>query len=170
MSPLRPFRTSYPGYFQTAYVTNDLQRAMAQLGKGYRIRDWHGNAEFTLRTQSGASASIKVALAYVGDTQIEIIEPAGGDDGLYRDYLAGSGFQLVFHHLCKAFDTQEQYAENIDWLRREGVPLPVLLSAQESKGFGSVCYADFRETLGHYLEYVWFGEVGRAFMSAVPRN
>lgn len=166
MSELQPFNTMFPGYYQTAYVTKDVDLAMTQIGSSYRIKNWYRNPEFVMATRDGKTCSFRVALAFIGDSQIEIIEPTGGDDGIYRDYLRERGSQLAFHHVCKAFDTEEQYMENLSWLKREGVNLPVLVANE----IAHACYADFREKLGHYLEFVWYTNEGKAFMKAIPRN
>jgi hypothetical protein len=170
MADVRPFKTAFPGYFQTAYVTNDIGLAMQRAGESYGIADWYRSDDLVLCTSGGGTANIKVALAYVGESQIELIEPAGGDDGLYRDYLDADGFQLRFHHICKAFETEEQYVENLSWLRKDGVTLPMAMSVEQSRGIAMACYADFRERLGHHLEFVWFTDEGRAWMGTMPRH
>lgn len=167
----RPFKTMYPGYFQTAYVTTDLDRAVEQLSQVHGIRHWYTNRRFEYAVTASKTATIGLALAYVGDTQIEIIEPIAGECAFYRTALTGRpDFQLRFHHLCQAFDTAEQYQARFAELEREGVNLPVQITLDMNNGLSLACYADFRHRGGHFMEYVWFSELGRSWMDAVPRN
>lgn len=171
MSQLRPFKTMYPGYFQTAYVTNNLDQAMKQLGDAYGIRDWWSTRSYEGVSSNGKTITIGIALAYVGDSQIEIIEPVAGAVGYYRTALTGSEeFQVKFHHLCIAFDTAEQYEAKVAELKLEGIDIPFEINREMNSGFGFACYGDFRHKCGHFLEYVWLKEEGYAWMSSVPRN
>lgn len=171
MSDQTAYCSMYPGFYQTAYVTNDLALAMERVGAAYGILTWFSMSGFTFPMATGLDVSIDVALANLGDTQFELIRPAGGDDGLYRDSLSGgSAFELVFHHMCKAFETEEQFLENRDLLKRQGIAMPMDNSELPSNGIARACYGDFRGTLGHYLEYVWFTDAGRDWLREIPRN
>ncbi|MDB5970041.1 MAG: hypothetical protein JWQ90_2491 [Hydrocarboniphaga sp.] len=171
MAETRAFNTMYPGYFQTAYVTTDIDRAQEQLGRAHGIRDWYTNRRFEYAVAPGKTATIALALAYVGDSQIEIIEPMAGECAFYRTALTDTrDFQLRFHHLCQAFDTVEQYEAKFAELKGEGVDLPVQITRDMNNGLSLACYADFRHRCGHFIEYVWFSELGRSWMSSVPRN
>jgi hypothetical protein len=160
----------YPGYYQTAYVTNDLDRAIDQLKRTYRIEHWAINRDFTYPPLPGKSLKMACALAFLGDSQFEIIQPLSGDDAFYRTPLVGSGYQLEFHHLCICFDTAEQYHENHEHLKRLGVTLAMDMTLDMGAGLALASYADFRQTCGHYLEYVWFTQAGLDWMGSVPRN
>lgn len=171
MSNLRPFNTLFPGYYQTAYVTNDLQHATGQVGNAYGIADWLTIDGFSFPVKPSGEVVIDLALAYIGDSQIELIQPVGGNDALYRDSLRDEGgFELVFHHLCKAFDTREQFHENLADLKRRDIPIPMDNTEHPENGIALACYGDFRASLGHYLEYVWFTEAGAEWMAQVPRH
>jgi hypothetical protein len=170
VSEPKPFNTLYPGFYQTAYVTNDLKEAQKRTGAAYGITDWLMMSDLAFEVKQGP-LTIDVALANVGDSQIELIQPKGGNDAMYRDYLAGGGdFRLAFHHLCKGFETEEQFFGNLAELRRLGIPIPMNNSEPRKSDIALACYGDFRASIGHYLEYVWFTETGRKLMASVPRH
>jgi hypothetical protein len=161
----------YPGYYQNAYVTTDVDRAMEQLNRAYRIKDWAVLRDFSYAPLPGKSLKMVCALAYVGDTQFEIIQPISGDDEFYRTLFDGPGFQLKFHHYCICFDTAEQYHEHRAYLKNLGVAMPVDVTPDDmGTGLALASYADFRDILGHYLEYVWFTQAGLDWMASIPRN
>lgn len=161
----------YPGYFQTAYVTNDLEQAMQQLGSAYGINNWYTDRNFETPILPEKTVTFRVALAYIGDTQIEIIDPVAGAFAHYKTVLTDDkSFQLKLHHMCQAFDTVEEYDAKVTELKRTGVPIPAEITREMNSSFGLACYGDFRSMCGHYLEYIWLNEAARAWMGTVPRN
>lgn len=169
MTKQKSFNTMYPGYCQKAYVTTDIDHAMTLMNRAYRIKEWAVSREFSYAPLPGKSLTANLAMTNVGDTQFEIIQPISGDDDFYRNMLEGEGFQLKFHHHCILFDTQEQYQEHFAYLTSLGVYLPMVMTLDREPGLGLACYADFRDTLGHYLEYIWYTEAGMEWMETIPR-
>lgn len=140
--------------FQTAYVTNDLPRAVDEMCRrfdipGFYIGDVHGLAQL-----SGGEARIRAALAWVGTTQIEIIEPCGGNDALYRDFLSDSDFALRHHHFCGLIADQGDFDKGQSWFEDRGFPLAVSVKRETLHVF----YVDARPLLSHYLEYIWIAD------------
>jgi hypothetical protein len=171
MPQTRPFKTMYPGYYQIAYVTNNRDLAMKQLGEAYGIQEWYTNPRFVCEILPEKTMEIRLALTFVGDTQIEVIEPIAGAVGFYRTVLTDDkSFQVKFHHVCVAFETAEQYEAKVAELRREGLDMPVDITREMKGPLGLACYADLRHKCGHYIEYVWLSEPARAMMDSVPRN
>ncbi|KHK89804.1 hypothetical protein LK12_17925 [Novosphingobium malaysiense] len=161
----------YPGFQQVAYVTNDVDAAVDSLRKAYAVEKWFRVDDFSFAMASGKDVHIQVAIANLGGTQFEIIKPVGGDDAMYRDALDDKpGFQLVFHHLCKVFDEEAQLREHRDYLKGLGVPMPMDNCDSPSNGIAFALYCDFRDTLGHYLEYAWFTDAGREWAKQIPQN
>jgi hypothetical protein len=164
------FSAAFPGYYQTAYVTNDLEQAKLRAGVTYGIREWL-TTEFSFPVKPSGDVTVGVALANVGASQIELIQPTSGATAIYRDILPdGAGFHMALHHLCKGFDTKEQFLGKLADLKRQGVQLPIDISDQPGGGIALACYADFRQTLGHYLEFVWFNDVGWEWLDTIPCN
>jgi hypothetical protein len=165
MTRAAPLASAYPGFFQIAHVTSDLERAMALFRKTFGLGDFLEMREHTNVT----GARLNVALAYLGPTMIEIIEPLGGNDAIYRDVLPGDQFAIRLHHLAKDFDTDEQYDAEIDALRENAIDLPILASLEETRGKCRMCYADLRPFFGYYVEYLLFTESGKEWLQTIPR-
>ena len=137
------------GFFQNAYVTRDLDKAIATL------RAQHGVGEMMLidfdtdvTTPLGhGPVKSKVALAWVGGVQIELIEPVSGLAQIYADALPDDD-SLRFHHVGIR-------VPDMDALRAEATAnnWPVVFQGG-GDGF-SFTYVDTRATFGHYLEYVY---------------
>lgn len=145
--------------WQIAYVTNDLDRAVALL------RDDYGAGEFLVMRQL-PGALTDIALAWCGETMIELLYPlaAGGD--LYSDHIAGAdGFALRHHHMGMLVERRDE----MDSIRARHLQLGHDIPLEgENAGAIQYLYADCRATLGHYLEYIRLEEEGRALFAAVP--
>jgi len=155
------------GFYQVAYVTNEIERALelcAQTHGAYQFARLPG---LRYQTGPGREAICHVALAYVGDTEIEIIQPLDGDVGFYREVLPASGFALRFHHLARLHESRQEVEAQITAYRLGGRALPVDGS---SPGSARYYYADFRAELGHYIEGIWFEPGARQWLSTIPRN
>lgn len=140
------------GHYQNAYVTHDLDRAMALLKARYGVDDYIVfEPDMILKTPSGPKASsVRAALAWTGGLQIELIEPVSGHLDHYLPYLPADRSDPVprLHHIAVRRDDLAAMREEID---RLGLPL-----AFEGEVPGLVfIYLDARESLGHFLEYVW---------------
>src|SRR5258708_39305846 len=88
-------------FFQHAYVTNDMARAKRQFADRWGV---HSFLEFEsaldLGTPRGIESSrMKIALAFVGNLQVELIEPVGGPGArIYQQVLPASGYKVEWHH------------------------------------------------------------------------
>jgi hypothetical protein len=145
------------GHYQTAYVTHDLERAMALISERYGISDYITfEPEMALRTADGERMQkVKVATAWAGWLQLELIEPVSGFIDPFLAYLPPDKADAVprLHHIS---------------LRRGSVA--EIEAESEKLGLPFVCeggipdlvfrYLDARGTLGHYLEYVWASPAG----------
>lgn len=139
-------------HYQNAYVTHDLDRAVARIARQHGVSGFQAfDAEMILRTPGGEKpARMRVALGWVGPLQIELIQPMSGYVDPYAAYLPADAADPVprLHHIAVRRD-------DLDAMRREiaASGLPVIF---ESEAAGLVCaLLDARESLGHYLEYVW---------------
>lgn len=145
------------GHYQNAYVTRDLDRAMELVRSRYGVSDYIVfEPEMVLKTPSGPKpSSVRAALAWAGGLQLELIEPVSGFLDHYLPYLPAdrSDASPRFHHMAVRRDDLDAMREEI---ARLGLPL-----AFEGEVPGLVyIYLDARESLGHYLEYVWAGPEG----------
>ncbi|UXJ50291.1 VOC family protein [Pseudomonas citronellolis] len=153
-----------PGFFQIAYVTNDLDQAMQVLGEQYGIKRYHSMRDIPF----DADTQISIATAYVGDTMIEIIEPKGKGTSLYDTVLpSGTEFVIRHHHMGHLFTAEADWTRVQALLAESGHPV-VYRGGYE--GVLEAIYVDTRPILGHYLEYIYCTPAGLEFMNQAPRN
>ncbi|MBW8910488.1 MAG: hypothetical protein JF564_00990, partial [Sphingomonas sp.] len=70
--------------FQTAYVVRNIVDGIAIANRLFGMSEMAVNRDVSIETGQGI-AICHFALAFVGDVQVEIIQPAGGADAVYRD-------------------------------------------------------------------------------------
>lgn len=155
--------------FQIGYVTTDLDRATRELGALYGAERFQVNRGAEIETPTGP-ARADFALAFVGTRQLEIIRPAGGADGAYRNALPADGYATRLHHLGRLITDEREW---------EGVRAAVLASGYDTPIGGifryegvalmHYLYADTRRDLGHMLEFMYRTEAGRDIFAQVPR-
>jgi hypothetical protein len=150
--------------FQLAYVTQDLERAMAEIGTAFGIGGFQVNRDVPIATGNG-TAHCHFALAFLGAQQIELIEPAGGTDGVYRDALE-PGRVAVLHHLGFLVPTEIAWQATLRRIESEGAIVPVRGSFEDLIHY---TYVDRRDLCGHYLEYMYATPAGTRMFDAVPR-
>lgn len=154
------------GFFQVCYVTSDLDGGMRQLAA------LHGIERFRVRRDVPSlpgmpRMTLHQAHVYLGDLQLELIQPAGGDDAIYRDFCAADG-TLRQHHFGHWMDDRSGYASMPQRCAVLGVPIAMEIAVP---GTGGAIYADFRRVLGHYVEYVHLApDVKARYYADVPRH
>ena len=150
--------------FQIAYVTNDLRRAVSVFHE-QGVANIATFDDFTLEVDDGRNAVINVGLAYVGDIQLEIIEPVSGEVDLYRTWLPES-FAVRHHHFCHRLDSVAELESLQRSYEQAGTRIPLAARLGETRLF----YADTTELLDHYQEYAWVDSEAEQFMKTLPRN
>jgi hypothetical protein len=140
-------------HHQIAYVTNDMDRALNVFSKDYGVARF-----YPLLTGAEPprpdGLHLKVGLANVNGTEVELIQPLGETRNLYSDALPADGrFTLELHHLCI------RIAGNLeDWQRHRASidekAHPIALEGAYGD-YLRVLYTDERDRLGHYLEHLW---------------
>lgn len=152
-------------FFQMAYVTNDFDRALVEFGKKANIARFFEGRDSEFEVGPGRQAKAHVALAFVGGIQIEIIQPLGGHDQVYRQILSGDGYQLHHHHEAHVLDTIEEFVATKEAARIAGYEIVIEADLEPYRYF----YADTRAFLGHHLEFFYFTEDAiRYFNEVVP--
>jgi len=95
---------------QTAFVTDDIERAVREFGRDMDIGGWAiiNNVAFDSMTFRGApcEARIRAAVAFQGDMMYEFIEPLDALPSVYRDPRSGAP-SLGFHHFARLVDDAE---------------------------------------------------------------
>jgi hypothetical protein len=153
---------------QTAYVTNDMDRAVGVLARQFGVTQFLRRGPVDLQTDAGETMTLALAHAWVGPTWLEIIQPLDGDVGIYRDWLPARDFALRFHHIGIRLPDEAIF----DRTRREATQAGHRIAfAMTSPGLPSnVFYVDTARTLGHYIEYIHIPDVSRSTISQMPRN
>jgi hypothetical protein len=152
---------------QIAYVTNDFDRALAVWRDQFDVPAFHVFTNDSPGLEASQPYRLKIALALVGGTEIELIEPLDGN-AMYGDPLPKDGsFAIRFHHVCMRVDGPlsafEDYLASIDARVH-----PVVYSGGMAN-LMRFAYTDERASLGHYVEHVWFdAEFYAQLAAAIP--
>jgi len=155
------------GLYQIGFVTTDLERAMVLFAETYGISRFKIRRDLT-SAPGMPRMTVHLAHAYVGPMMIELIEPAGGEDALYRDILPRHGFAIRPHHYGFMVRSEQELDRISAALETRNVPIAVDASMPE---VARAVYADARSTLGHYLEYVYVRpEARRGYYAQIPHN
>jgi hypothetical protein len=138
------------GFFQNAYVTRNLDKAVALAKERHGAKDIiYFDPEMEVNTVHGRGLiKVKVALTWLGPLQLELIEPVSGLSQHYDDYLPADDSPRFHHVGIRSLDwkkTRDEIARNKWPVAYEG--------GVEGVEFA---YIDARDSLGHYVEYVWF--------------
>lgn len=149
-------------YYQFAYVTTDIEQAMAHLAREEGIGGYMEMHESEFAITADTSAVANFALAFKGDLQFEIIQPLRGAIDFYKAVLPDTGYAMRFHHLGQHFEDRTEFDARVAAARAKW---PIVAGA-ELLG-GAYAYADARNDIGHYLEYFCFPE--KSHLADVPR-
>jgi hypothetical protein len=148
--------------FQVAYLTNDLEAAVALYLTHY------GVGEFAIRempTGEGGPAR-RLALAWTGPVMVEIIQIMDTPSPLYEMDFGPGAFAMRHHHVGHLCDTREHLEQVRAALDDKGIAI----SWQgERPGNLSFIYADTRAIDSHYREYIWLEEEGQEYFRTIPR-
>jgi len=164
MTPTLP---TLAGFIQVAYVTTHLERAIELFRSRHNVAHWARLCPIEVETAPGKTATKNIALAYVGAVQIELIQPLGGHDAVFRDALPVDRFAICQHHLAQLIDTEEAYERQRRELAAQGVRIAL---EGQSAGVARYFYSDHRDTLGHYIEHIHYSPAGLAMLAQLPRN
>ena len=149
--------------FQTAYVTADIDAAVAIAAKRFGAPEMQVNRGVPIETGRGI-AHCHFALAFIGDVQLELIQPAGGEDAVYRDLAPPTGLRL--HHIGVLLASDAEWDAVVAEAERENIAMPV---SGDFAGLMRYLYLDRRAELGHYLEYMQASAAGANLFDQVPR-
>lgn len=152
-------------FSQVSYATSDVVEACRVLGEVYGIPHFQINRGAEVDSPQGKIV-IDTAQAFVGDRHIEVIQPAGGADGLYHDVLAPQGFSLRHHHFGHVTHSAEEWAQIQAFIAARGWRIVLGGNFFDMMHYA---YVDTRAELGHYLEFMYQTEKGQDMFADVPR-
>jgi len=164
----------YTGFFQFGYVTNNIEQAIDNLKKHYGIKNFldAGMIPSNIKLADGSIANneLHLAFAYVGDQQVELIQPLKDESGFYSNALknsdANGDFEILLHHLgCRFHEIEQWHA-----FKQQLNPIEHSVAFENEGGNMHYLYTDERKMLGHFLEYMWLDDEGSALFDAIPQN
>jgi catechol 2,3-dioxygenase-like lactoylglutathione lyase family enzyme len=118
---------SFGSPVQVAWVTNDLNATETALTgllgvkKWVRLPDVHFAPDTCSYLGGPADFVAGISLSYLGDIQLELIEPVSGPN-IYSDFLRDSGPGL--HHICVEADTLEDFDAALASAAQQGASVP----------------------------------------------
>ena len=139
----------YKKLLQVGFVVKDAEKVATSFAEKYGIGPWvyYGPGMLSKITMYGKEADfdIRVACAFIGDVEMELIEPID-DKSIYAEHLREHGEGL--HHL--AFDTTNNHAETLQFFQDNGIEvmMDALFGGQEE-----VTYVDSRKDLTCITEF-----------------
>ena len=155
-------------YSQTAYVTNDMQQALAVFRDHYDVTSFYVFANDAPGMVQSDGAQLKIALAVVGGVEIELLEPQGDTAPLFSALLPDDGsFAIRFHHVAYRVEGDlSDFEAHMASIGSEQHPVIWSGSLGDVMRFA---YTDERALLGHYVEHVWMHADLRAQIAgAIP--
>jgi catechol 2,3-dioxygenase-like lactoylglutathione lyase family enzyme len=107
-----------------------------------------------------ANSQFKIALAYSGETQLELCQHISGDT-IYKDFLDQRGEGL--HHLGFFMDDKQKHDKALADLIAQGYP--VLMSGR--LGELTFTYLDTEAAIGSIMELVYIDEASKAMFAKI---
>ena len=150
-------------FFQVAYVTRDLDHAVQSFQRRYGVKSF----EYRRANRFDERTTLDIALAWVGEVMIELIQPSGDGGSFYEAMLGPEKNSTRLHHLGHLVANRAEWDRVVEQLRRDDHPI---VAQGHVEGFLSYLYADARQEMGHFLEYILCEPAGQAYFDAVPRN
>ena len=160
---------AFGGFYQTAYVTNDLEQALDQFKRVYGVPEFFVLPSDMPTTYRGGPGRlhIRLALANLRGVQIEVIEAQEGCIDLYREGLADGGFSLAHHHL--AMRVPGALADWKAWRAEAAASDRGFVLEGDLGDTAQFAYLDDKRRLGHYTEYFWSADGGAGLDAVIPR-
>lgn len=154
MSPEENF-AAFADAFQFAYVARDAERAARAFIARYATPQFRIHDVTVECAGRPSTCSLRVAIAWVGSKQIEIIEPVAGAIDLYLPVLREDPDAAAFHHIgIRVPGTLRDWEERRRTLLSRGERFALEGGFAQTMRFA---YVDTADRLGHYVEYIWLG-------------
>jgi catechol 2,3-dioxygenase-like lactoylglutathione lyase family enzyme len=154
---------------QVAFVVRDLgaaQRFFRQsmgIARFYVIENFGSRATYKTFRGDPAEHDFTIAIAYSGNTQIELIQHLSGNT-CYKEFVERRGEGM--HHLGFFLDNREQHQAVLAELTGNG------FSVLQSGRFGEALYTyfDTENAIGAVMEIVYLDQRSRDLMARVKRG
>ena len=155
---------------QIAWVTPDLDATETALTgllgvrKWVRIPDVHFAPDTCSYRGKPADFVASISLSYLGDMQLELIEPVRGEN-IYSDFLRESGAGL--HHICVEAASPEQFDAALAEAAGQGAPV-----VQQGVMAGGIqfAYVSAAQAGVPFLEIAYIAPEMRAFYDYIKQE
>jgi len=140
------------GLFQLSYITDDFERGLRELkatvgGSAFMTLDQSHFEDLVFRGEPMGRSAMTAAIAMIGHKTVELVQRT--TTGPYSDASRGSGL-LELHHVGVRVD---DLATCRDTAATAGLDATFTGRYLDTQFF----YADCRELLGHWVEFIQFG-------------
>ena len=150
-------------FHQLGYVCRNIDRAMETFAERCGVHKW-GTMEGPM-PQLGRVAVQKVALAFRGDIQIELIQPQLDIPSIYGNAIPTDEVSVRIHHLGYICDDEAEW----DRVHAHHAKLGNPKVAGMDLDMVRYCYFDTFVDMGHFTEYFMPGPDMLAFWATLPR-
>jgi hypothetical protein len=151
-------------FSQISYATSNIDEAARRLSAIYGIDRFLITRDAEVESPEG-SLRLHSGQAFVNGRHIEVIQPAGGADGVYRDMLTKDGFSLCVHHYGHLTRDPGEWAQIQAFIGEKGWRIALGGNFADMMHY---VYVDTRADLGHYLEFMYQTELGKTMFVEVP--
>lgn len=155
---------------QIAWVTTDLDATETALTgllgakKWIRIPDVHFAPDACSYRGEPADFVASISLSYLGDMQLELIQPVRGQN-IYSDFLSACGPGL--HHICVEADSPEQFDAAVAGAADEGA---TVVQQGVMPGGISFAYVAAPEAGVPFVEIAYIAPEMRAFYDYIKQE
>lgn len=149
-------------HYQNAYITRDRDKWIDHFNRTAKVDKvlTHEGTTPVMTPDGPGEQTCKLGFVWVGDLQYELIQPIGGDVGIYSDVLPEDD-GLKFHHVCMRVNDWDDFRARA----AAGAHPIVLEGGHDHLRF---LYLDMRDTLGHYCEFTWMRDAVWESMGGPP--
>jgi methylmalonyl-CoA/ethylmalonyl-CoA epimerase len=142
------------GIAQVCIVVPELERAVESFWHTFGVGPWHfytyGKPLVKRMTRRGKPCEyrMRVALSYIGDMRVELIQPLEGDT-VYGEFVEKHGYGV--HHLGVLTDDM---AESVRQAEAAGLTMTMDGAGFGPDGDGHYAYLDTEEAIGTTIELI----------------
>lgn len=135
---------------QISYVTDDVDAFVERLRDRFGVQHMTVRHDHSRSSPLSSGAILHMALAWIDDVMIEVIQPHPDKPSIYGDSLNGrEGGVGALHHIGLAMTQFAEWEEGERMVSALGLPVEITGGAGPLR----YSYPDARPGLGHYLEF-----------------
>src|SRR5690242_11850947 len=108
---------------QVSYVTDDIDAFEKRLRERYGVERFLIRHDHSRNSPASSGAILHMALAFVDDVELELIQPNPEKPSIYREALELSGGVGRLHHVNQRLTTREQWRDAEEMVARLGLPV-----------------------------------------------